>query len=425
MTFENTLAHALELDTDDKLRHFRTEFHIPHINGTECIYFCGNSLGLQPKAVRSFVEQELKDWAELGVEGHFRAKNPWLHYHKPLAAPLAHIAGALEHEVVAMNALTVNLHLLMATFYRPTQQRYKILTEAGAFSSDHYALESQAIHHGLIPDKTIIEVAPRKGEHIVRTEDIVQKIEELGDSLALVMMGGVNFYTGQVFDMQTITAAAHKAGAYAGFDLAHAIGNIELQLHNWQVDFATWCSYKYLNSGPGGVSGIYIHENFSTDISLPRFAGWWGHNEATRFRMEKGFVAIPTADAWQLSNAPVLSMAAHKASLELFEKAGMVALIEKSRKLTAYLEFLLKENGLLDENSVELITPANPSERGCQLSLLMKKDGRRVFEGLEKAGVIADWREPDVIRLAPVPLYNTFKEVYRFVEIFKELVKNS
>lgn len=420
MRFQNTLDVAKRLDDEDVLKEFREQFFIPQHHGRDCIYFTGNSLGLQPKTTGAYIQQELDDWAMLGVEGHFQAKNPWMPYHEIFPRQLSAIVGALPDEIVVMNQLTVNLHLLMVTFYRPTAQRYKIICEAKAFPSDQYALESQVKHHGFDPATAIIEVAPREGEHTLRTEDIVSVIEKNSDNVALVLFGGVNYYTGQLFDMKAITDAAHKAGALAGFDLAHAAGNVELCLHDWNADFACWCSYKYLNSGPGGVAGVYIHERHAKNTSLPRFAGWWGYTKATRFRMEKGFEAIPTAEGWQLSNAPVLSMAAHKASLDIFEQAGMERLHAKRKQLAAWLHFILREiNSGQREKYIEVLTPADEEARGCQVSMLMPENGREIFEALSREGVIADWREPNVIRIAPVPLYNTFEDVYRFGQIIR------
>ena len=370
MPFQNTLSFAKELDQKDALRHFRNQFFIPQHHGKDGIYFTGNSLGLQPKLTQKYIQQELDDWAKLGVEGHFMAKNPWMRYHEILSNQLAKIVGALPNEVVAMNQLTVNLHLLMASFYRPTKLRYKIICEAKAFPSDQYAIESQVKFHGFQPELTIIEITPREGEYTLRTEDIIATIKLHGPSTALVLFGGINYYTGQAFDMKAITAAAHEAGAYAGFDLAHAVGNIPLELHNWKADFACWCSYKYLNSGPGGVAGIYINEQHISNPDIPRFAGWWGHNKESRFRMEKGFNPIPTAEGWQLSNAPVLSMAAHKASLDIFEEAGMPALIAKGRLLSGYLHFILQTiNDNHTKKIITVITPGNEAERGCQVSI--------------------------------------------------------
>ena len=400
MNFQNTLAFAKELDSNDSLRSFREKFFIPQHEGKDCVYFTGNSLGLQPKTTSQYVQQELDDWAKLGVEGHFQARNPWMPYHEIFPKQLSKIVGCKENEVVVMNQLTVNLHLLMVSFYRPTKQRYKIICEAKAFPSDQYAFETQAIYHGYKAADAVIEVAPREGEHTLRTEDILSVIKEHGDDVAVVLFGGVNYYTGQLFDLKMITEAAHSVGAYAGFDLAHAAGNVELQLHDWNVDFACWCTYKYLNSGPGGVAGAYIHEKHVTNKELPRFAGWWGYKKETRFKMGKGFDPIPSAEGWQLSNAPILLMAAHKASLDIFEEAGMERLHEKRKQLAAYLHFVLNDiNRRQVEKVLEIITPANVVERGCQVSIMMLKDGKRVFDELTKQGVIADWREPNVIRI--------------------------
>jgi kynureninase len=424
MKFENNQAFAHHLDEKDELRPYRGRFYFPEVNGKEALYFCGNSLGLQPKTVKDMIAQELNDWAKYGVEGHFKAKNPWFSYHEQFAGPLSKIIGALPNEVVAMNQLTVNLHLLMVSFYRPSESRKKILFEAKAFPSDQYVLESQVYAHGFKPDECLVEVKPRAGEYLIHHDDIISAIEKAGDELALVMIGGVNYYTGQVFNMKEITAVAHSVGAYAGFDLAHAAGNIEMKLHEWNVDFASWCSYKYLNSGPGGVSGIYIHENHAKNRYLPRFAGWWGYNKETRFKMQSGFDPIPTAEGWQLSNAPVLSMAAHKASIEIFEEAGMENLVNKSKKLTSYLEFIIESinTELPPERQLEIITPRNQIERGCQLSIVAHGYGKEFFNAIAAQGVIADWREPNVIRLAPVPLYNSYTDIYNFGIIIKEIL---
>jgi len=421
MTFENNLDFANQLDEQDSLNHFREQFYIPVINGNECIYFTGNSLGLQPKTTQDYVVNELEDWANFGVEGHFHATNPWFSYHEIFPQQVAKIVGALPEEVVVMNQLTVNLHLLMTTFYRPTKERFKIICEAKAFPSDQYAFESQVKLHGVNPDEAIIEVKPREGEYSIRTEDIIATIEKHSSSIALVLFSGVNYYTGQVFDMPSITKAAHNIGAYCGFDLAHAAGNIELHLHDWNVDFACWCSYKYLNSGPGGVAGAYIHQKHFTNKSLQRLAGWWGQNKTNRFKMEKGFDPIETAEGWQLSNAPILSMAAHKASLDIFEDAGIENLVAKGKQLSDYLFFIIEElNSTLTKKAIEIITPKN--EKGCQVSMLMLQKGKEVFEALKQNGVLADWRDPNVIRIAPVPLYNSFKEIYHFGEIVKRIL---
>lgn len=420
--FENALSIARSLDATDPLKKFRERFHIPIINGKEVIYLTGNSLGLLPKKAREYAEQEFLDWEHLGVEGHFDAKNPWLYYHHFHREALARIVGAQKDEVVAMGSLTANLHLLMVSFYRPTKERYKIMMEANAFPSDQYAVETQAKYHGFDPADAIIELTPRNGEDTLRTEDILKAIEEHGPQLATIMMGGVNYLSGQYYDLQAITDAGHKAGAVVGFDLAHAAGNVMLKLHDWHVDFACWCSYKYLNSGPGGVAGIFVHEEHGNDFSLPRFGGWWGNEESTRFEMKKGFIPQPGAAGWQLSNAPVFNMAIHRASLELFDEAGMENLRKKSEMLTGYLEFIMGEhNKLRPSYALKIATPANPSERGCQLSLMAVSNGKEIFNRLNDAGVIVDWREPNVIRMAPVPLYNSFEDVFRVGEILERI----
>ena len=421
MVFENSLQFAQKMDRNDPLRSFRNKFHIPVIKGKPAIYLTGNSLGLQPKSTRKFIEAELEDWARLGVEGHVHARRPWVEYHKFTKNILAKITGARPVEVVAMNQLTVNLHLLLVSFYNPGPKRFKVLTEAGAFSSDQYVLESQLKFHGIDPREGIIELKPRAGETYLRTEDILQTIKTNTNELALILFGGVQYYTGQFFDMKKITAAGHEAGAIVGFDLAHAIGNVVLNLHRDNVDFAAWCSYKYLNSGPGAIAGAFIHERHAHNNLMPRFAGWWGHEEKERFLMKKGFKAMPGVDGWQLSNPPILQSAAHLAALELFEEAGMKNLRKKSEQLTGYLEFVLRT---IDpgQKAFFQITPENPKERGCQLSIFMKANGRKIFDRLIKSGVIADWREPNVIRLAPAPLYNTFEEVFRFGQIFGKAV---
>ncbi len=419
MNYTNTLEFAQQQDALDPLKSFRSKFYFPMMHGRETIYFTGNSLGLQPKTTQDYVLNELEDWATFGVEGHFHARKPWLSYHEQFAEPLSKIVGAKPEEVVAMNQLTVNLHLLLVSFYRPTKTRYRILCEAKAFPSDQYALESQVKSHGLDPADAIIEVEPREGEVCIRHEDILAAIEKNKDSIAVIMIGGVNYYNGQVFDMKAITEAGHKTGAVVGFDLAHAAGNLKLELHNWNVDFACWCSYKYLNSGPGGVSGVYINERHLNKPEIIRFAGWWGHDKSTRFKMEKGFIPMPTAEAWQMSNAPVLSMAAHKAALDIFTEAGMDALVEKTEKLTGYLEFVIDEINKTLEEKLEIITPRDKKQRSCQLSIVAHGKGKDLFNKLTQAGVISDWREPNVIRCAPVPLYNSFEDVFRFGEILK------
>ena len=421
--FKNTLEFAQKLDKEDPLNRFREKFYIPFMNGKESIYFTGNSLGLQPKTAQDYILRDLEDWANYGVEGHFHGRNPWIRYHEMFPAKLAPILGALEEEIVVMNQLTINLHLLLITFYRPTKERYKIICEAKAFPSDQYALQSQALIAGLDPDKTIIEVKPRDGEHVIRNEDIIATIKEHGNELAVVIIGGVNYYTGQAFDMEAITLAAHHAGAYCGFDLAHAVGNIELKLHDWNADFACWCSYKYLNSGPGSVAGAFIHQRHITDKSLIRLQGWCGTNKEKRFKMEKEFDPIPTAEGWQLSTSPLLNMSAHNASLDIFEEAGFKNILAKMKKLSAYLLFILDDiNASSSKEIIEIITPRNENEHGCQVSLLMLDKGKEIFESLKKNSVIIDWREPNVIRLAPVPLYNTFEDIYRFGEIIKNII---
>ena len=423
MNFQNNLEFAEWSDSQDELKHFRNKFFIPQHNGKDCIYFAGNSLGLEPKTTPQYVQQELEDWAKLGVDAHLEAKNPWLPYHEIFTKQLSKIIGCLPHEVVVMNSLTVNLHLLMVSFYRPTKGRYKIICEYKAFPSDQYAMETQVKFHGFDPADTIIEVKPREGEYAIRTEDILSTIKQYGHQTALVLFAGVNYYTGQLFDMKTITEAAHNVGAYAGFDLAHAAGNVELDMHDWNADFACWCSYKYLNSGPGGVAGIYIHENHAKNTALPRFAGWWGYTKETRFKMEKGFEAIPTAEGWQLSNQSILAMAAHKASLDIFDEAGMEKLHAKRKMMSDYLLFIIDDcNSQQKDKIIEVITPREENAKGCQVSMLMLKRGKEIFNELLKQGVVADWREPNVIRVAPTPLYNTFEEVWRFGEIVRTTV---
>lgn len=416
---DTSAQYAIEQDQNDKLASFRERFYFPQFDGRDVLYFCGNSLGLQPKTVEAALLRELEHWKQHGVEGHFRGDMPWMHYHKFLQPGLAEILGAHAEEVVPMNTLTVNLHLLMVSFYRPGRHRYKILMEAGAFPSDQYAAESQVRYHGFQPEEAIIEIAPREGEHTLRTEDILATIAENGPEIALILFGGVQYYTGQCFDMATITRAGHEVGAVVGFDLAHAVGNVPLQLHDWGADFATWCSYKYLNAGPGGPAGIFVHKRWAHDHTLPRFAGWWGHDETQRFRMEKGFVPMPGAAGWQLSNAQIFSFAAHKAALDIFQEAGMPALRRKSEALTAYLEYLLGE---LNHQGLPLhvITPSDPAQRGCQLSVVAGPQGRSLFDFLTAHGVVCDWREPDVIRLAPVPLYNRFQDVHALYQLLKQ-----
>lgn len=422
--FQNTAAFAAQLDKEDKLRSYREKFYFPQMNGKPVVYFTGNSLGLQPKTTQDHVVNELEDWASFGVEGHFHARNPWFSYHEILTEKTARLVGAKNEEVVVMNQLTVNLHLLLVSFYRPTKQRFKIICEAKAFPSDLYALQSQIKFHGFDAKDGLIGMVPRPGEHNLRTEDIVAEIEKNKDQLALVMFGGVNYYSGQVMDMKTIAAAAHKARAVCGFDLAHAAGNLKLSLHDWDIDFACWCSYKYLNSGPGGVAGVFVHEKHLKNTDLPLFAGWWGHDKATRFKMAPDFVPMQTAERWQLSNAPILSMSAYKASLDIFDEVGMDKLVEKSKTLTAYLQFVIEEVNKASATSDKYFEIITPAERGCQLSVVAHGRGKELFTELLHNGVISDWREPNVIRMAPVPLYNSFEDVYNFGQILLSLVKN-
>ncbi len=419
MTFQNTLEFAQQLDAKDPLNKYQQEFIFPQVNGKKVIYFTGNSLGLQPKRTQKYVDEVMNDWGNLAVEGHFYAQKPWWDYHERFANPLSKIVGALPAEVTVMNTLTVNLHLLMVSFYRPTPTRYKIICEEKAFPSDQYMFQSQVHFHGFKPEEVIVEIKRREGEHNIRLEDIIEKIEEIGEELALVLIGGVNYYTGQVFDIKTITQAGHKVGAYVGWDLAHAAGNIKLELHHWNVDFAAWCSYKYMNSGPGNASGCFIHEKHHHNSDLPRFAGWWGHNKERRFKMEQNFEAIQSADGWQISNLPVLSLAPYLASVEMFDEIGMDALIQKRDAITAYLEFILHSIDKEVNSTFEIITPSNSSERASQLSVFLHGEGRSLFDYLMKNGVITDWREPNVIRLAPVPFYCSFEDMYSFGQILK------
>ena len=425
MIFENTREFAQSLDAQDGLNKYREEFIFPHVNGKQVIYFTGNSLGLQPKRTKSYVDEVMADWANLAVEGHFYADKPWWDYHERFAVPLSEIVGAKPTEVTVMNTLTVNLHLLMVSFYRPTIKKYKIICEEKAFPSDQYMFQSQVDFHsktvGFDPKEALVEIKRRDGEHNIRLEDILAKIEEIGEELALVLIGGVNYYTGQVFDMKTITEAGHKQGAYVGWDLAHAAGNIKLKLNDWKVDFAAWCSYKYMNCGPGNASGCFVHEMHHNDSDLPRFAGWWGHNKERRFKMEPKFEPVRGADGWQISNLPILSLAPYLASVELFAEVGMDKLIAKRDVLTSYLEFILHEiDKELESAEFEIITPLNPEERACQLSVYLHGQGRELFEYLMKNGVITDWREPNVIRLAPAPFYCSFEDMYEFGQILKQ-----
>ena len=423
MSYQNTLEYAKSQDAADPLRNYREQFYFPVLNGKEVIYFTGNSLGLQPKSTQDHILRELEDWATYGVEGHFHARFPWFHYKEFLKEPVATLLGAKAGEVVVMNSLTVNLHLLLVSFYRPSKTRTKIICEYDAFPSDLYAVQSQAKFHGLDPAEAIIYLRPRAGEYCLRTEDILQAIRDAGDSLATVMLGAVNYYTGQYFDLEKITQAAHAAGATCGFNLAHAAGNVMMKLHDWDVDFACFCSYKYLNAGPGSVSGIFVHEKHFGK-GLPLFAGWWGNDPETRFLAPRNFEPVQAASAWALSNDPVLSMAALKASLDIFEEAGLENLRRKSERLTGYLEYLVEEinrsAAIPSGPPIKIITPKETERRGCQLSMVISENGKEIFNKLTAAGVISDWREPDVIRVAPAPLYNSFEDVYRFGEVLRK-----
>ncbi len=423
--FENTLSFAQSMDAKDPLKNFRDKFYFPNFHASTVRYFTGNSLGLQPKTTAKYIQEELDAWAKYGVEGHFLAKRPWFSYHEQLTEMAARVVGALPLEVVITHSLTTNLHLLMVSFYRPEGKRKKILCEAKAFPSDQYALESQVKFHGLNMHEDLVEVAPRPGEQLIREEDILAKIDELGDELALVLIGGVNYYTGQLFDMESITKAGHAVGAKVGFDLAHAAGNINLKLHDWGVDFAAWCGYKYLNSSPGGVSGLFVHERHAHNADLPRFAGWWGHDKSTRFLMEPGFHPMPGAEGWQLSNAPILGMAAHLASLEIFDEAGMDRIGAKRDLMTAFLEFVIDDISEKNKErcTFELITPRDKTKRGAQLSIMAKGQGKALFDALSDLGVVADWREPNVIRVAPAPLYNSFEDCFWFGHLLQEAIQ--
>lgn len=424
MNYDNTLEFANKLDEQDTLKSIREEFLIPKQNGKDLIYLCGNSLGLQPRSAMARIQDQLTVWQEKAVEGWFHGSDPWLSYHKKLIGPLSEILGAKPAEVTVMNSLTVNLHLLMVSFYKPINKRFKIIMEAGAFPSDQYAVESQVRFHGFDPKDAVIEIAPRHNESTLRTADIVKQIQDNADELALVLFSGINYYSGQFFDLEAIAAAAHKAGAYAGFDLAHAAGNVPLKLHAWGADFACWCSYKYINSGPGGISGVFVHEKHFSDAALNRFAGWWGYRHDKRFLMATGFVPENGADGWNVSTSPIILMALHQASLDIFEKAGgLLPLRAKSVLLTGYLEFLINDlNKSYGEDVFKIITPGDPAARGCQLSVVCKRNAKAIFNYLAGNGVIGDWREPDVIRLSPVPLYNSFGDVYKAAEQLNEAI---
>ncbi len=421
VNFEIGRDFALAITAADPLAAYRDRFHIPKTSaGSDCAYLCGHSLGLQPKSVRAYIEQELQDWERFGVEGHFHARNPWMPYHEILTAPTARLVGALPSEVVVMNSLTVNLHLMMVSFYRPTPARHKIVIESNAFPSDQYAVQSQIAFHGYDPADSLLEIAPRSGETTIRTEDIEQLLAETGEQVALILLGGVNYYTGQAFDCSRIAQAGHAQGCVVGFDMAHAAGNLQLQLHDWGVDFAVWCSYKYLNGGPGCVAGCFVHERHARNLELPRFAGWWGHDKTNRFRMEPNFQPIASAEGWQLSNPSILSMAALRASMDIFDEVTMTRLRAKSETLTSYLEFLLAQQPCEDYS---VLTPRDPSQRGAQLSLQIRKGGRAICDRLAHQGIICDWREPDILRVAPVPLYNSFLDVHAFAEKFLSEMK--
>ena len=418
--YKSTLEFAKKLDSDDELKSYRNKFHIPKdVDGNELIYLTGNSLGLQPKVTKDYINQELEDWANLGVEGHVHAKNPWLYYHEFLTQSMAKIVGARPLEVVVMNTLTTNLHLMMVSFYKPTKKRYKILIEADAFPSDKYAVESQLRHHGYDDSEGLVLWKAREGEELANYDDLEKILEEQGNEIALIMIGGVNYYTGQFFDLKRITELGHKNGCVVGFDCAHGAGNVELNLHDSGADFAVWCTYKYLNSGPGSLGGCFVHERHAYDKTLNRFTGWWSHNKKTRFNMRHEFDVLPGAEGWQLSNPPILSMAAIRASLDIFNEVGIENLTKKSKKLTGYFELLINE---LKHNDIKIITPSNPDERGCQLSIQLKNADKTVHSKLMEAGVITDWREPDVIRCAPVPLYSSFEDVYKMVERLKKIL---
>ncbi|SFO20622.1 kynureninase [Paenimyroides ummariense] len=419
MNFQNTREFAQSLDTQDQLKKYQSEFEFPKVNGKKTIYFTGNSLGLMPKRAKKYIDDVMNDWANLAVEGHFYAEKPWWDYHERFSNPLSKIVGAKPSEVSVMNTLTVNLHMMMVSFYNPTSTRFKIICEEKAFPSDQYMFQTQVKFHGLDPKDVIVEVKRREGEHNLRNEDIIAKINEVGDELALVLIGGINYYTGQVLDMENITKAGHAVGAKVGWDLAHAAGNIELKLHDWNVDFACWCSYKYMNAGPGSVAGYFVHEKHHNNKEINRFGGWYGHNKERRFLMEPEYTPNEGALGWQSSCTGVLAMAPYLASVEMFDEIGMEALIKKRDLITAYLEFIVEETAKETGTNLEIITPKNQAERGSQLSIILHGEGKELFHYLMKQGVVTDWREPAVIRLAPVPLYTTFEEMYDFGQILK------
>ena len=420
MEYQKSIEYAIHQDKKDKLSFLREQFHIPKDKyGNDWMYFTGNSLGLQPKTTQKYIKQELDDWANYGVEGHFEGETPWMPYHEFLTEKMAKIVGAKPLEVVIMNTLTTNLHLLMVSFYRPTPKKYKIVIESDAFPSDRYAVQSQLEFHGFDPDDGLIAWKPPKGEELLRIEDLEKIVSDQGDEIALLLIGGVNYYTGQFLDLKRIAQIGHEKDCVVGIDLAHGAGNVSPELHHSGVDFAAWCTYKYLNSGPGSLAGLFVHERHATNKSLPRFAGWWNHNKETRFNMRQPFDVMSGAEGWQLSNPPILSMAAIRASLDMFDEVGMNALREKSEKLTGYFEFLINQ---IDSKSIKIITPSNPKERGCQLSIQVKNADKRLHKKLTENNVITDWREPDVIRCAPVPMYNSFQDVFKMVEILKKVL---
>ena len=420
MTYQNSLDYAKQLDQEDPISYLRNQFHIPRDkHGKEWLYFTGNSLGLQPKITSKYIEQELDDWANFGVEGHFEAKNPWLSYHELLTDTMAKVVGAKPIEVVVMNTLTTNLHLLMVSFYQPSKTKYKIIIESDAFPSDRYAVQSQLSFHGFDPEEALIEWKPKEGKELLELEDLKSILDSQGDEVALLLIGGVNYYTGQYLDIKKIAELGHAKKCMVGIDLAHGAGNIQPNLHDSSIDFAAWCTYKYLNSGPGSLSGLFVHEKHAQRKDLPRFAGWWNHNKETRFNMRQPFDVMEGAEGWQLSNPPILSMAAIKASLDIFEKVGMDALVKKSKKLTGFFEYLVNE---IASDTIEIITPTNPNERGCQLSLQVKNVDKNLHKKLTENNIITDWREPDVIRCAPVPMYTSFEDVYHMVTILESLL---
>jgi len=420
MNFQNSLQYAQQLDKEDKLSYLRTQFYIPKDKkGKDWLYFTGNSLGLQPKSTQKYIQEELDNWANFGVEGHFKTQHPWVKYHELLTDKMAKIVGAKPIEVVVSNTLTTNLHLLMVSFYRPTKKKYKIVIESDAFPSDRYAVESQLQFHGFDPSEGLIEWKPREGEDLLRIEDLEELVANQGDEIALLLIGGVNYYTGQFLDLKKIAQIGHAKNCMVGIDLAHGAGNINPNLHDSGVDFAAWCSYKYLNSGPGSIGASFVHEKHAYNKELPRFSGWWNHNKETRFNMRMPFDVLPGAEGWQLSNPIILSMAAIRASLDMFDTVGMKALREKSEKLTGYLAYLLGE---IKTDKISIITPSNPKERGCQLSIRVKGANKTLHDQLIENQIITDWREPDVIRCAPVPMYNSFEDVYKMVEHLSKLL---